>query len=392
MTTRPFPEEEYRERIRRTKERMATAGIDVLVSADPANMNYLTGYDGWSFYTPQCLVVSLDSDLPLCTVRGMDRNGGLRTSFLPVDRVLGYPDHYVQSRDRHPYDWIAAELRQRGLGRGRIGVEQDVYYFTPAAQAALARGLPEAAFVDASLLVNWIRALKSPQELRYIEQAARIVERVMQTALETIEPGVRQCDAVAAIYAAQIRGAGDFGGDYPAFVPLLPTGIGTSTPHLTWTDEPFRRGEATILELAGCRHRYHCPMARTLFLGDPPQRLRDTEQVVLEGLQAALDAATPGASAETVEAAWRGVASRHGVTKESRIGYSVGLNYPPDWGEHTISLRPGDRTELEPNMTLHLILGIWADDWGIEISECFRVAEGGGKPFCRFPRELVVKR
>jgi Xaa-Pro aminopeptidase len=133
-------------------------------------------------------------------------------------------------------------------------------------------------------------------------------------------------------------------------------------------------------------------MARTLFLGDPPQRLRDTEQVVLEGLQAALDAATPGASAEAVEAAWRSVASRQGVTKESRIGYSVGLNYPPDWGEHTISLRPGDRTELEPNMTLHLILGIWADDWGIEISECFQVTEGGAKPFCRFPRELVVKQ
>jgi ectoine hydrolase len=388
----PFTVAEYRERIGRVKQRMEQCGLDALIVADPANMNYLCGYDGWSFYTPQCLVVALDSDDPLCIVRGMDRNGGLRTSFLPADRVLGYPDQYVQSRERHPFDWIAAELRDRGLGRGRIGTEQDVYYFTPAAQAALERGLPDAVFVDATLLVNWIRAVKSRQELHYMEQAARIVERVMQTALETIEPGVRQCDAVAAIAAAQSRGAEDFGGDYPAFVPLLPTGIGASTPHLTWTDEPFRRGEGTILELAGCRCRYHCPMARTLFLGDPPQRFRDTEQVVVEGLQTALDAATPGASAEAVEAAWRGVATRHGVVKESRIGYSVGLNYPPDWGEHTISLRPGDRTVLEPNMTLHLILGIWADDWGIEISECFRVAEGGGKPFCRFPRELVVKR
>ena len=93
---------------------------------------------------------------------------------------------------------------------------------------------------------------------------------------------------------------------------------------------------------------------------------------------------------EAVEAAWRRVAARGGVTKESRIGYAVGLNYPPDWGEHTLSLRPGDTTVLEPNMTLHLILGIWQDDWGIEISECFRVAERGAEPFCRFPRELVV--
>ena len=387
----PFAVEEYRERVRRTRQRMAERGIGLLIVADPANMNYLTGYDGWSFYTPQCVVVALDGDDPLCIVRGMDRNGGLRTSVLPDHHVLGYPDHYVQAHGLHPFDWIADELRHRGLNRGRIGTEQDAYYFTPAAQAALERGLPDATFVDANLLVNWLRAVKSPQELAYMEQAARIVERVMRVATETIAPGVRQCDAVAAIYAAQMRGTEEYGGDYPSFVPLLPTGSGTSTPHLTWTDERFVIGEATILELAGCRFRYHCPMARTMFLGNPTQQLVDTERVVLEGLQAALDAARPGSTCEAVEAAWRQVAAKGGVTKESRIGYSVGLNYPPDWGEHTLSLRPGDTTALEPNMTLHLILGIWRDDWGIEISECFRVTERGAQPFCHFPRELVVR-
>src|SRR5689334_792667 len=228
---------------------MATAGIDVVVSADPANMNYLTGYDGWSFYTPQCVVVALAEDDPLCIVRGMDRNGGLQTSFLAPERMLGYPDDYVQSTERHPFDWIAGELARRGLRRGAIGTEQDVYYFSPRAQAALERGLPEARFVDAGVLVNWVRAVKSPAELRYMREAARIVERVMQTAYDAIAPGVRQCDAVAQIVAAQVRGTPEYGGDYGAFVPLLPTGPGTSAPHLTWTDEPFRSGEATILEL-----------------------------------------------------------------------------------------------------------------------------------------------
>jgi Xaa-Pro aminopeptidase len=291
----------------------------------------------------------------------------------------------------HPFDWIAGELRARGYGRGRVGTEQDVYYFSPAAQAALERGWPEATFVDANLLVNWVRAVKSGAELAFMAQAARIIERTMATAYDVIAPGVRQCDAVAAIAAAQISGTPEFGGDYTAFVPMLPTGIGTSTPHLTWTDAPFVTGEPTILELAGCRHRYHCPMARTLYLGTPPAKVRDTEQVVLEGLDAALAAARPGVTAEAVEAAWRRVAAKGGVTKESRIGYSVGLNYPPDWGEHTISLRPGDTTVLEPNMTLHLILGIWLDDWGLEISECFQVTERGAQPFCDFPRELHVK-
>ncbi len=172
---------------------------------------------------------------------------------------------------------------------------------------------------------------------------------------------------------------------------MLPSGRGTSPPHLTWSDQPFVAGEATILELAAARHHYHCPMARTVFLGKPPQKIIDTTEIVLEGTAAALAAAKPGATAEAVEAAWRQVIARHGIVKESRIGYSVGLNYPPDWGEHTISLRPGDRTVLQANMTLHVIPGIWMDDWGIEISECVHITETGARPFANFPRQLFVK-
>ena len=104
-----------------------------------------------------------------------------------------------------------------------------------------------------------------------------------------------------------------------------------------------------------------------------------------------LQAAKPGVTCEEVEAAWRATIERHGIVKESRIGYSAGLNYPPDWGEHTVSLRPGDKTVLEPDMTIHMIPGIWMDDWGVEISECFRVTETGHEKFCDFPQELVVK-
>ena len=109
-------------------------------------------------------------------------------------------------------------------------------------------------------------------------------------------------------------------------------------------------------------------------------------------MQAALDTMKPGATGHQVEAAWRAVISRHGIVKESRIGYSTGLNYPPDWGEHTLSLRPKDRTVLQENMTIHCIPAIAVDDWAIEISECVRVTKKGGVPFCKFPRKLFVKR
>ena len=384
-----FEQTEYDERLRRVRERMAGEDLDCLVVADPANMNYLTGYDGWSFYTPQCVVVPAEGDVLLAT-RQMDANGARLTTFLDDDAILGFPDDYVQQRDRHPMGWIAEQLRSRGLLQGRVGVEMDAYFFSVRAYEALKAGAGGAELVDSHEAVNWVRSIKSPAELEVMRTAAQIVQSAMTVAYETIRPGVRQCDAAAAIQAAQARGTDEAGGDYPAIVPMLPTGPGTSTPHLTWSDAPFREGEPTILELAGARRRYHCPMSRTLMLGQPSKRLADTAKITIEGLETALATVRPGVTCEQVEAAWREYIARYGLEKTSRIGYSVGLAYPPDWGEHTMSLRPGDTTPLEPNMTFHMIVGMWMDDWGFEASETFVVTDGGAECLCSFPRELRV--
>ncbi|HSK39574.1 MAG TPA: M24 family metallopeptidase [Arenibaculum sp.] len=386
----PFDIAEYRRRIANTKQRMEEAGIEVLLCTDPANMNYLTGYDGWSFYVPQLAVVALDQEEPVWIGRGIDANGARATTFLKSSNIVPYPDSYVHAIDRHPMNFVAEELARRGWGRARIGLEMDSYYFSPMGYEALRTGLPNARLTNSNALVNWVRSVKSPGEIALMDQAARILERVMAVAIKMMAPGQRQCDVVAAIVEAQIRGTEEFGGDYTSIVPMLPTGIGTSAPHLTWSDERFVAGESTILELAACRRRYHCPMARTVSLGRPPQRVADAAEIVVEGLNEALAFAKPGVTCEDVEAAWRRTIARKGLVKESRLGYSTGLNYPPDWGEHTMSLRPGDHTELQPNMTFHMIAGIWNDDWGIEISECFQVTETGARPFASVPRQMFV--
>jgi Xaa-Pro dipeptidase len=391
MHRHAFEESEYRQRVEKTKSSMAEQGIEVLLCTNPANMCYLSGYDGWSFYVHQLVLIAADETDPHWIGRGMDANAARVTTFLGDDHIHPYPDDYVQSRVKHPMDFVADLIKSKGWGGRPIGVEMDSYYFTAACFASLKRNLPNARFEDATTLVSWVRVIKSEREIVYMSEAARIVERMMQAGLDRIRPGVRQCDAVADIYQTMISGTPEFGGDYSAICPLLPTGVGTSTPHLTWTDAPFVSGEATILELAGVRRRYHCPMARTVHLGKPPQKLADTAEVIVEGLNDALQAAKPGVTCESVETAWRRTIEKHGIVKDSRIGYSTGLNYPPDWGEGSLSLRPGDTTVLQPNMTIHMIPGIWMDDWGMEISECFLVTEDGAETLCNFPRKLFVE-
>ena len=387
-----FQKDEYLERIRKTKMRMVDAGIDVLVASDPANMNYLTGYDGWSFYVPQCVVVSLDKDTPLWIGRGMDVAGARHTTFLPESGIIGYPDHYVQTLARHPMNFVGDMIREQGWGAKTIGVEMDAYYFTARSFAELRKSLPDARFANADLLVNWIRLVKSGAEIAFMREAGQIANRVMTTAINRLEPGVRECDAVAAVYQAQMSGTKEFGGDYPAIVPMMPTGEKTSAPHLTWTDAPYESEQMVNLELAACRHRYHCPIARTAYLGKhPPAKLVELAEHTVEGLNLTLEAIKPGMRAEAVELVWRNHIAKVGLEKESRIGYAMGLNYPPDWGEHTASLRPGDKTILEPNMTFHMILGMWMDDYGFECSESFRVSEDGCETFADVPRKLFVK-
>ncbi|HEV2505035.1 MAG TPA: ectoine hydrolase DoeA [Mesorhizobium sp.] len=385
-----FSREEYAERLAKTRAAMEAKGVDVLICSDPSNMAWLTGYDGWSFYVHQAVIVPPHGE-PIWYGRGQDANGAKRTAYLNHDNIIGYADHYVQSTERHPMDYLAGLLAKRGWDGKRIGVEMDNYWFSAKAFSSLLQHLPNARFVDATALVNWQRAVKSATEIDYMRKAARIVEAMHQRIVDKMEVGMRKCDLVAEIYDAGIRGADGFGGDYPAIVPLLPSGEDASAPHLTWDDKPMKTGEGTFFEIAGCYHRYHCPLSRTVFLGKPTQAFLDAEKATLEGMEAGLAAARPGNTCEDIANAFFAVLKRYGIVKDNRTGYPIGISYPPDWGERTMSLRPGDRTELKPGMTFHFMTGLWLETMGLEITESILITETGVECLANVPRKLVVK-
>lgn len=387
-----FTQEEFQRRLRKTREAMDRNGMELLLVVDPANMNYLTGYDGWSFYVHQGVIISLDTPNPIWFGREQDANGARLTSWLSDQDIFGYPDAYVQSRYTHTMRWVADLLRKKGWERRRFGLEMDAYWFSARMFVTLQQELPGADLMDATNLVNWVKTLKSRAEIEYMRQAARICEKAMATAVESIEIGVWEKEAAARVAAAQITGTDSFGGSSPAIFPIMPSAERTSTAHLTFDpDRRYQPDDVVLLELAGARHHYHAPLSRTVYLGDPPDDLKATADTVVTGLEQVLSFIKPGVTAEEVEARWRQAISHTGLVKPSRIGYSYGLNYAPDWGEHTISLRPGDKTVLEPNMTLHVMPGIWLDTYGFECSEPIRVTETGCEAFVDFERKLFVK-
>ena len=91
-----------------------------------------------------------------------------------------------------------------------------------------------------------------------------------------------------------------------------------------------------------------------------------------------------------MHAAWQGVLDRYGLEKPSRIGYSIGASYAPDWGEHTVSIRPNETTVIPENAVIHVILGMWMSDWGMELSETLHVCEDGCTRMCDFPQHVHI--
>ncbi|WP_018236209.1 M24 family metallopeptidase [Ensifer sp. BR816] len=384
-----FELSEYQARLKSTRQAMQEAGIDLLVVTDPANMGWLTGYDGWSFYVHQCVLVSMTED-PLWFGRQQDENGARRTVYMDDSQIRSYEDHFVQSSQYHPMTPLGALITEKGWSTGTIGIEKENYYFTHAAFEALSAALPNAKFKDTTRLVKWLRIVKSPKEIEYMRAAGKIVAAMHQKVSEVLRPGVTQSDVVAEIYHTGTRGVDGYWGDYPAAVPMIGAGPDASAPHLTWSDRPLRSNESIFFELAGVHKRYHCPLSRTFYIGKPDQKFLDAEKAILEGMEAGLSKALAGNSCEDVAEAYYSAIERHGLTKPSRTGYSIGMAYPPDWGEHSASFRIGDRTELRPGMTFHFMSGLWYGDWGMEITESILITDAAAECLSSYPRKLIV--
>ncbi len=387
---RAFETSEFRRRVADVKTRMEKAGFDLLMCQDPSNMGYLTGFDGWSFYTPQAVLVHLEEEWPIWFGREQDAKSAHITTDLPAHNIVAFSEPLVHHATEHPFDELCDLIKARGWGNAHVGVDFDAHYYTARAHQHITSGLPDATINDNRELVNWARLIKSPAEVAYMREGGRMVTMVMENALAKLAPGVKQYEVMADVYRDQIIGVDGEFGDYTGLCPLIQVGEGTSTPHLTWTEEPLPDSGLIVMELAAARRHYNVPLTRTAHIGKPPEEMAKLAAVIVEGGDRALELAKPGVTCHEVNQIWQSILKKHGYVKNSRVGYSIGLAYPPDWGERTASIRDGDMTELQEGMCFHFQSGVWLDNFGAAISEPFLVTKTGGERLSDVRRELLV--
>ena len=380
-----FPQSEYRRRYDLVMTRMREAKLDALLVKNPENICYITGYETPGHYNFHALVLS--SQEPLMVMRRFEEANIEEFSWLT--KTVTIEDH------EHPANVTARALDKLGLSDKRIGFEQGInkggLYCSVNEHEVLRQALPRATFVDATTVAAGARVVKSDLELDMMRESARIAETAVEAGIEVIKSGCTENEIAAEVYRTAILE----GSDYPSLPPFVLAGERTSLPHGTWRGRRVNPGDHVYFEVSAIRYRYNAAVMRTVSLGEPTPRVRAMSDAMLEALDAGLDTVKPGITGERVNQVIMDVVEKHGFGGDyftHNAGYSIGLSFPPGWGEgHVMDIRRGEHKTLEPNMTFHIVpIALIYREAGVGFSATVRVTQTGCEPLTQ-SRSLLIR-
>jgi len=236
----------------------------------------------------------------------------------------------------------------------------------------------------ASPLLTPLRMRKDGAELALLRRAGAIADQAFEWVCT--QPFEGQSErAIADMLEGKMKA---LGGEGPAFRSLVASGPNGALPHHSAGDRVIARGDAVILDF-GCRlGGYHSDLTRTVFCGEPSDEFKRIYELVQRAQATGTAACRPGATAESIDRATRGVieAAGYGDCFIHRTGHGLGLEpHEPPYlvaGAPT-SLAPGVGFSVEPGVYL-------PGKFGVRIEDIVAVAEDGIEPLNRCTHALRI--
>jgi Xaa-Pro dipeptidase len=365
-----FSLDEYRDRVRRAGDVLATHRLDCLGLVGLESLHYFSGYDSYmGVVGPQMLILSPAAE-PVLVLRDADEALARESSWITDVRT------YHVGRD-DPVLVIANALRGIVGTRARVGVDAESRALHLAYGRALEAALPDCDFIDISMAVGDLRTIKSATELAYIRRAAGFANAGLDTTRRVMRAGVTE-RFVAAQVEYTLRSAGS---DYWAIPMNMASGSRSPGGHGTPRNKIIEPGDVVHIEFAGVEERYHAVAMQTFVVGgSPTPRVRDIYAVALDALRAGQAVIRPGALGADVEEAALGPIHRFGLGDGlmMRFGYGVGVAYPPNWLE-TLEMVRTTYQELHPGMVfvLHVALQPPGEPVGVVVGGTYCLTTSG---------------
>jgi Xaa-Pro dipeptidase len=359
---KPITRDEYLGRQEQARRYMRDAGIDGVFLTGGSSLHYFTGID-WGVSERLFAMVFPAKGEPGYVTPAFEKGRAL-------EQIKLGGDVRAWEEDQSPYELVAGLLRDRGIGSGRIGIEETVKF---AFSDGLAKAASGAKLTTADPVTARCRRIKSAHEIELMRLANRITLRSFESALKTIKEGMADHELGAAI-AAEHHRRGSSGSALVLF------GVYSASPHGTVEPQRLREGDVVLVD-GGCSVQgYKSDITRTTVLGKPTSKQLEVWEIVHKAQAEALKAARPGTPCEAVDATARRVITESGFGPDykyftHRVGHGIGL----DGHEWTYLVR-GNKTKLETGMSFSDEPGIYIPgEFGIRLEDVMVIGDGGAE-------------
>jgi Xaa-Pro dipeptidase len=277
---------------------------------------------------------------------------------------------------KREYTAIATALKNSGVAAGKVGIEERVHFDVVDGVSKLA---PALEFISADPVTAGCRVIKSPAEIALMQRANDITIAAYRAALASLKEGMTQRELSANIGAAY-RALGVQGEAMASF------GKYTAFPHGSIEPQKLQEGDFVLIDDGCTVEGYQSDITRTVIFGQPTARQRQIWALERKAQDAALAAAKPGATCESVDAAARKVITDAGFGPgykvpglPHRTGHGIGL----DGHEWTYLVR-GNQTRLQPGMCFsdEPMIAIY-NEFGVRLEDCMYITEDGARTFTK---------
>lgn len=377
----PFSLEEFVRRYELICEDIKDRGLDALLIRSPENLTYFSGYESPGYYKYHCIVVVPGQD-PIFLVRDFE--------------WLNVPEFSWITKIVKVYDWesppelTAQILLDLGLSGKRVGVEKKGWFYT-VEEHEIISAQSGAELIDATQILRDARMIKSSEEINVMKRSAEIVDSAMLAGYAATREGASG-DYINAIVNKTLF---EEGGEYMGLPPFVLAGDRSCVPHATGGANCLKRDDVMYFEISASHKRYCAALMRTIFVGKPKDEWLRAAAACISSVEAAMAFIKPGVTPHEADTVARAVTTEAGFSEQhrNRLGYSIGVNYPPDWGEgEIIDLRQEEYRPLQVGMTFHMPpLCLKWREYGIGFSESIVVTENGCERFSSLPREIIVR-